>query len=340
MDDDEKRVLSEKVRNALKSSVHPCYENTSHTEVYCRCPYCGDSTKSKTSAHFYIKMQPPFLYNCFKCGRSGRLTAKTLEDLGVYDNDVSIGVTTAGSDINQDELTHGTVHQQQRKKIVVEEIKSSATDAGLAYFNSRFNTDLSLEYVNSKFKCICDLQTFFKKEGIYPPSGFDYSNAIGFVSSDDSHVICRDITGKQQRRYTNVNIVGDGNDDSISKIYTISAGIDILCPKVSLVITEGIFDIIGIYLAKYKDTPEESNAIFSAGCGKSYSSVIEKFIGKGFLNMDVIIYSDSDVGIDYFQEMLKADPYASKLGITVFYNSKSKDCGVPRDQIALVKAAI
>ena len=115
MDEDEKRVLTEKVRNTIKASVHPCYENTSHTELYCRCPYCGDSTKSKTSAHFYIRMEPPFLYNCFKCGRSGRLSRKTLEDLGVYDNDIAIGMASMAAGESDDNKNQARASLSQRK---------------------------------------------------------------------------------------------------------------------------------------------------------------------------------------------------------------------------------
>lgn len=340
MDEDEKRLLTEKVRETIKASVHPCYENTSKTELYCRCPYCGDSTKSKTSAHFYIRMEPPFLYNCFKCGKSGRMTRKTLEDLGVYDNDIAIGMASMASSEADESKNAAKASLSQRKKIVLAEAETETTKAGLAYLNGRFGSSIDLETANSKFRCSCDPAKFLKSIGVVAPNGFDCSKSIGFVSSDESHLICRDITGKQERRYTNVNIAKDGNDDSVSKIYNIASSIDVMSPEINLVITEGIFDVIGIYLAEYQGTGKEENTIFSAGCGKSYSSVVERFIRKGFLNMNVFIYSDADVDVGYFKEMLRHDPYMGQMKVRLFYNSESKDVGVPKDQIKLVEASI
>jgi hypothetical protein len=285
-------------------------------------------------------MEPPFLYNCFKCGRSGRLSRKTLEDLGVYDNDIAIGMASMAAGESDDNKNQARASLSQRKKIVLSEKKTPATDAGLAYLNARFGSSIDIETANSKFRCVCDPKSFLAEIGVVAPNGFDCSKSIGFVSSDESHLICRDITGTQERRYTNVNIAKDDNDDTVSKIYNISSSIDAMSPEINLVITEGIFDIIGIYLAKYQGTEYESNTIFSAGCGKSYSSVVERFIRKGFLNMNVFIYSDSDVDVGYFKEMISHDPYMSQLSVRIFYNTKSKDVGVPKDQISLMEAAL
>ena len=79
------------IREALLKK-RPSYQTTSRREIRVRCPYCGDSAKDKSSAHFYIEMQPPFRYHCFKCEASGVLNNGVLQDLEIYDTDVAMSV--------------------------------------------------------------------------------------------------------------------------------------------------------------------------------------------------------------------------------------------------------
>lgn len=45
------------------------------TELWLRCPFCGDSTHDPTKAHLSINLKR-FVYHCFRCNASGALTAK------------------------------------------------------------------------------------------------------------------------------------------------------------------------------------------------------------------------------------------------------------------------
>ena len=110
--------------------------------------------------------------------------------------------------------------------------------------------------------------------------------------------------------------------------------------EITLVMTEGIFDIIGIYLAEYKDTEKETNAIFAAACGKGYNAVINHFIRKGFLNLKIIIYSDNDVSREKLLEIKDSNYIIRNQPITVYYNELSKDVGVPKEQIKLRRMVI
>lgn len=47
-------------------------------ELYLRCPYCGDSQQNLYKAHFTINVSK-FIFHCFRCGISGKLSdAQTL----------------------------------------------------------------------------------------------------------------------------------------------------------------------------------------------------------------------------------------------------------------------
>lgn len=334
------KYLVDEIRHIIKTTVHPCYENTGRTELYCRCPKCGDSRKSKTSAHFYIEMKPPFKYYCQRCSASGRLDNETLHELQIFNNDLVLKIIQT----NKETMQNSGFKPTTRKKNFAREINeedNEITKYNIAYLNSRFETNLDREYINKKFKCISDIPLFLSQQklSIKTPANLNLNKAIGFISSDGSHMVVRNTDPEGKLRYSNVNLTG-GDDDTASKIYNMSASVDVLQPKINLVITEGIFDIIGVYLALYKDTPEEENTIFAAACGKSFSTVIMNYIKKGFLDLNITIYSDSDVDISYYQNIKKSNIYIKNWPLIVCYNTISKDCGVPSNQIKINKAII
>lgn len=209
------------------------------------------------------------------------------------------------------------------------------------YFNNRYQTNLSAEYIESKFKVILNSTQFFARNNIFTSVGrYNFEKSIGFLSSDASHIVFRDTTGTQKTRYNNLNISPNTEIDTSSKIYNIRSEIDIMEPKVNLVITEGIFDIIGVYLHYYKDTEKEKNTIFAAACGKSYNAVILNYIRKGFLDLDITIYSDADVDVSFYKSLKQNSLYLKNSKLTIFYNTQEKDFGVPKNRITLKKTII
>lgn len=326
------QAIIDEIRKTIKASVSPCYENTSHTELYCRCPNCGDSKKSSSSAHFYIEMRPPFKFYCQKCGFSGVLNQEILNKLQIYDNDTVLNVIKLNKTFKGNEIKF--VKTEKQNIINYKDAENERSAKALTYFNNRFNVNATLEELNTKFKCICDVKSFLDEIKMTYNKAFDYSNAIGFLSSDCKYLICRDISGNQKIRYSNNAI---SNDINKSKIYNIRTPMNILEDKVTLVITEGIFDAIGIYYKMYQNS---ENTIVAAACGKSYLQVIEKFIKIGFLNLDINIYSDADVPVSFYNTMKNNSEYLKDIKINIFYNTIGKDCGVPADQITLSKTVI
>ena len=336
----ENKFLIDEIKRKIKSTVHPCYENVSGTELYVRCPNCGDSKKSKLSAHFYIQMKPPFVCYCQKCRYSGILNSAMLEKLQIYDSNIIDNINEVNKDSAYNKYKNYTYKTKSQFKIDYIEQETDATKKALEYFNNRFGVNETLETVN-KFNIICDPIQFFKylydKHNIqltYNPK-FDYYNSIGFLSTDRKYMISRYIGNDENIiRYTNTAI---SNDEDRSRIYNIKTKVDIMSPSITLVITEGIFDAIGIY---YKEYSESENIIIAAACGKSFEQVIMSFIKRGFLNLNIKIYSDADVDISFYTKMKKQNKIISTLPIEVYYNTLEKDCGVPKDRILLTKTKI
>ena len=325
------------VRSILLREKKPSYTTTNKKEVRVRCPYCGDSKSNKSSAHMYIEMRPPFRFHCFKCETAGRLTQQTAKDFGLYNNELN-SLLVEGTKLIRS--TQPVQMVTNKRDMFYDSFNTNQAQTSLNYFNNRYGCNLSEEYVTNKFKAVLSAPEFFKRNNIYASlNQYDFNNVIGFVSSDASHIVFRDTSGMQQRRYFNLNLCNI-DDDVASKIYNISSDLDIMSDSVKLVITEGIFDIIGVYLHFYKDTPNEKNTIFAAACGKGFNTVITRFTRMGFLNLDVSIYSDADVGIDFYKNLKQSSPFLKNSRLNIFYNTIEKDFGVPLNRLNLKKAIV
>lgn len=319
------------IKSTIKKYVHPCYEDNSGTELYCGCPECGESRPK-----FYIKMQPPFPVHCFLCNYNGVLNKHIIDELGIHDPVFDDAVLSLTKEYGRSVIRAFSPVKASAKR-EIHDITSSASEFNLSYFNNRFHTSVSLEELNSKFRGCCDVSGFLAEQHIEADriSDFDLSKSIGFLSSDSAYLICRDTSGLSEMRYHNVKL--EKNPEvSVSKFYSIATKIDALSEKTTLVMTEGIFDIIGIYLAKYKNGIPDGNTIFAAGCGKSYRELAYKYIKLGFLDMNLVIYSDNDVPEEFYKDAIIGDKTLAKFKTEVYYNRLSKDTGVPADQIDVV----
>jgi len=293
----------------------------------------------------YIEMKPPFKFHCFKCETSGALNLNTMRDLGIFDSEFSTAVISANKTVKADSAVRIT-HIRKEKIFNLDD--SEISQRNVNYFNNRYKTNFTNEYISNKFKVITNPPKWFKDNNVFVPYGqYDFNNAIGFLSADNSHVVFRDTSGKQEKRYYNLNLEADNDITTASKIYNIRSTLDIMQEKTTLVITEGIFDIIGVYSHFYKDTPAEENTIFAAACGKAYNAVINHFVQMGFIDLDVIIYSDGDVEDNFYRNLKKSSIYIERSPLTVYYNSLynkdtgfGKDYGVPKEQIKLRKMII
>lgn len=330
----------ENIRQLILQNKKPSYQTTNKTEVRVRCPYCGDSKSNLSSAHMYIQMRAPFKFHCFKCETSGALNNQVLRDLGIYDSSAALDIASANKTLKENQSIQ-KISIGNKKFLKNTYTETERTLMSAEYFNRRFNVSLSPEYIQTKFKTVLDADIFFRDNNINVGySQFNFLDAIGFISSDNSHIVFRDTSGMQNMRYSNLSL--DPFSDITSKIYNIKTPIDVLQDNVKLVITEGIFDIIGVYLHFFKDTPDEKNTIFAAACGKGYNAVILNYIRKGFLNLDIEIYSDGDVNLEFYRNLKRSSEYLKNTKITVFYNTLydpktgfGKDYGVPKDCIKL-----
>jgi len=348
--------IENNVKNFILEQKKPAYQTSNRKEIRVRCPYCGDSQKNRNDAHFYIEMKIPFKFYCQRCNTGGILTQDTLKDLEIFDSSLSVSliegkkISRKLSGIKKIEAAPfkkkinnktDTLSKYIKNNIFMDENDFSLLFKTTNYFNERFKTSFSKEYLEEKFKCILSPFNFFKKNNIFTDlSKYNFNEAIGFLSSDNSYAIFRDISNLQKTRYYNLNIFPYENGSINSKIYNIHSDINVLEEKVNLIITEGIFDIIGVFIHFYLGKEEEKNTIFAAACGKSFLAVIQNFVRLGFLDFNLIIYSDADVSINFYKNLKNSSVYLRNMPITIFFNIKEKDFGVSKDKISLKKVVI
>jgi len=332
----------DEIRDLILKNKRPSYQTTNKKEVRIRCVYCGDSRNDKTHAHLYIEMKPPFKFYCQRCTTAGVLNTQTLRDFEIFNSDLNVSIIEANKSIKPFD---GQKTVSNQRNLILNKIENGFSVNAVNYLNSRFETTYTNDYIVDKFKGITNTLQFFIDNNIRVPVDsyfrvlYDFNNSIGFLSSDSSHVIFRDITGQQKKRYFNLDL-SNGEVTTSSKLYNLKSEVDVLSTSITLVMTEGIFDIIGVYETFYKDKVDESKYIFAAAAGKGYNAVIAHYIRMGFLDLEVIIYSDADVDNHFFKDMKANSIYLKNSPLTIYYNTLEKDFGVSSDRIKLRKIVI
>lgn len=318
-------------------------------QILCRCPKCMDSA-NPTSAHFYIgplqDSSKPLQYNCKKCGASGLLTPKTLQEFGIYDLELATMLAEYnGSILNTKEWINHMSNEGVIHKIVnsiPEYSLPELTQAKMKYINGRLGLNLSLqEMVDNKI--VLNLYDFLStnrntvKELTRIRDIADQLDYyfIGFLSYDNGYINMRRLCEEGKlyksidKRYINYNIFN--TIDNSMRFYVIPNQIDLTNPDpIDVWIAEGPFDALSI---KYNLADKRSICI-SAG-GKGYLVVV-KFILQylGLINIRLHLCPDGDVD-DWSMHhiMNQLTPFNIEAYIHRNTYSGEKDFGVPISRI-------
>lgn len=312
-------------------------------QIALRCMFCGDSKKDPRKTRFYVQINAdndaPILYNCFNCGAYGILTPAVLRTFEINDLNLNSNLIAFNkSTLRKIKKTLNLKTDKLDVKVPLpKNIKSNVLKK--KYIENRLGIKLTIEDIE-KFKIIFSLEQFLDTNKINTVSGKpdrarllneDY---VGFLNSSNDQIIYRDITDKNKKRYDKYKI----NPDILEsrKFYTIPTTIDITTHKdVIINMAEGVFDILGVY---YHVKHQNDNELYVAICDSEYTSVIKYFLGLGLIGDNIIIniYSDNDHPPYFYKHMIDELSIWVK-SINLFYNEKSKDYGVHKDNIQIVK---
>ena len=323
------------------------------TQYRTRCPLCGDS-KNLNTGHLYIKVNPddnlPIVFICFKCGENGILNDKHLELLDIGDDEFKSSLSSLNKTCDKIDKKH--INETTQLLHFDYFIPPQSFSNKIAYVENR----LGIHFTNdelSDIKIITSLREFLIANNIksitcHNDIAFmlerDY---VGFLSYGNSHILFRDITGKNKIPWIKYPITQESKKTKI--FYSISSEIDLYTnDDININIAEGVMDILSV---KYNLINNSQNNINIAVGGRYYDKMLLLLIDMGFVGSNIIIniYADNDemfnkknktpTTISYFKDLLSKYKYLYKR-INIYYNRIGKDVGVPKEQILLTKYTI
>lgn len=325
----------------LKKNLKLCNISTDKSETIVRCPYCGDSM-NLNHAHLYINNNPPYKYFCQKCSVTGIVDTKFLRDLSLYDPEIMDHVTKSKTkymkDLNK-KYGNNFLEIFNKEFDVLPNNFGKKEIQKLKYINNRLGITINDESLVQKYKIILNLEDFFENNELTMNKFYKdnltklQNNYVGFLLNDNNMICFRDITSKQEMRYINKKIYSENLFQS-RKFYTIGNTIDLSQEVYNLYLTEGIFDILGVFNHIYK-CKQDSNDLFISCNGKSYNFVLKYLQSLGILNCNVNIFSDNDVSKEKMVNMIKYNYITKFNGAMLYYNTIGKDYGVKKDEIIL-----
>lgn len=331
--------INDMLYEKLKKKLKICKKVSGNREINIRCPICKDSKTDPFKARMYIQNKPPFKFKCFNCEASGIVDEKFLSKLEIDDFSLNDYIRKENKRFTKKmNYKYGnTVDILKKKNIIFPDIKKEHLFKK-EYIENRLGILIPKEDT-SKYKIIYSINDFIKenklekiinennKGKIY---GID-QNSIGFLSFDRSHIIFRNILNVEKYgRYANFSLFPELDG---KKTYMIKNDIDLSKRVYNLILTEGIIDIIGVYNHIY-NKQDEGN-IFIANCGKSFTLTSDIMKKLSILNAEINIYSDQDVPISFYRNLMSYEVFYRLNGINLYYNNIGKDYGVKKEEISL-----
>lgn len=290
------------------------FKHMNSYEYTCQCPYCHDNRQ-----HCYVKIDTasdsPVVFWCHICTSHGIVKKDFLDRLNL--------------DIPMPKFT-GNKPLDTNKGVVIKVIGDTVTE--------KHDTSRVREYIEKRvghYPTLEELQ-MFQYVGDPRKYAFDY---LGYNGEG------RPFNNRYWFKMTNGNITGRWKDDDTKYrwmnfktnrvrsggIYTLKKGFDPYKP-ITVVIAEGIFDIIGLYYNGNID-----NGIFIGVAGKGYVRGIKHIISKGIFgdSVSVRIYRDPNVK----NEDVYVDPIVRQLfkSVDLYYNAFGKDYGILPDELDIHK---
>lgn len=330
-----------------------CYiKKVNNAEYRTRCPFCGDSQKDPHTGHLYIRINIednfPMVYHCFKCNESGIVNSDFLETIGFDDKDLKAGLVRYNK--NSDNMSSHKFLYGDKVIQFGYEIPEIEIGHKTKYICDRLGINFTMDEFK-KMKVITSLRDFLIKNEIKELMMDDSwlrileKNYVGFLSFGASHIFFRDTVDKKSK-YPWVKYPITKKSNECKALYSMEALIDIYTKdNIIINLSEGVFDILSVYgNLEYKNP----NTMNIAVGGKGYLSILSLLTNMGLVgdNITVNIFADNDddfnkkgrgnTDIKYFDFIFKKrkELYGS---VNVYYNTISKDLGVPKDQIKIKK---
>lgn len=322
----------------------PYAHRINQNQIALRCQFCGDSKKDPRRTRFYVQTNinndKPIFYNCFNCGENGILTPSVLRTFEINDLKLNSNLLIYNKNIQKNFNKMYNIKDNKFNYRVPIGRPNTTDEIKKKYIENRLGLSFTFEELQ-KLKVIFSLENLLRINNIdevtvnASRANLLNNDYVGFLSVRNEFVVFRDITNKNKMRYDKYSI--NRNLDNSRKFYTIPNSIDIMSnDEININLAEGTFDILGVYY--HIKNQKIKNQIYAAVCGSAYSSVIKYFLSLGLIGDNIIIniFSDADKDEYWYSKTIKElKPFVKD--INIFYNTKFKDYGVPKEKIDLIK---
>ena len=326
------------------------------SEYQTRCPECGDSMKDFNTGHLYMSIDVEDDYNipciCFKCGFKGILTPDILELMGCDDADLKNELKALNTN---GKIKRGTdseyLYLYFERKLPEEHRYWNK----IAYVENRLGIHFTKENLK-EMKLVTSLYDFLILNNIeQSPFNRDQRlilerDYVGFLSSGNSHILFRDITGTHKLSWIKYPIEEESRRNKV--FYGLDATIDIFTEdEITINLSEGIMDVLGI---TYHLNHHSANTFNIAVCGQNFNAIIKHMIEIGVFgsNVTLNLFVDNDKQFNSHAKINRSvsivDLHKKYLesyvplfhNVNIYWNLKSKDFGVQRENIIVDKKKI
>lgn len=272
-----------------------------------RCPFCGDSKSHINKGHLYISKRSP-VFICHRCGCSGNI--KEIEDLlnekckVSFDGSYSISCNEYDPKSISESIKNSVDSKYNR--IGLEELR---------YLYTRCNLTMDEDEAKKLFRVVSEnvVKNKFKDDNTYSKNML--LDRTWFVSAMGTIYIGRAIYDNPLR-YTKLEIKNEWSSDIIVDSYMINNYENIKSPE-TLVVAEGIFDIIPIYL-NYKKYHLPKDAIYSACLGIFYNRSEKTFQNLFSSKPKTIeVFCDKGVSKSMLLDQFRGKPKYQKITVHV-----------------------
>ena len=320
MNDVKQQILEE-----IRANVD-VFRHRGGDEYSIRCPLCGDSQTDPRDSHCYIKCSydpnEPIWFKCFKCNAGGRVGPWFLKKLNLkqdvinmLDNGRYSKLTVTGESLVKI-ATGNPIMNSPQVKYIEDRLGPGFTFEDYERFKIIWDTNNVLEYITND-----------RVRNSFPSN----ETTVSFLSDNQSVVLNRTFFNGDESQWKKITLF----KNSSKAFYTIKTPINLFTlDDVVVNIAEGIFDILSVY----KNFNDCDNSAFIATLGSDYISAVNYAVAKGIVgrNVELRIYIDNGINEKQLRYGLKRFKWLFK-SIKIFRNIKSKDIGVPVNEIKLTE---
>lgn len=256
--------MKKEIKNKPFENLEIIDETSTH--FIARCPYCGDSENHKNKGHFYLSKTKP-VYFCQRCTASGNI--HELEE--ILNEECKIEYISSNN-LKNNNYNINTIIENIQKGIVKNKYNNLNVDE-FNYIKNRCPKILELEDFQNIFRIISTELVLKKFKNKFQINTL--TDRVWFLSGLGTTFIGRTYI-EHDIRYMKISENNlDWESDIINDSYVINNYQNIKNPD-TLIIAEGIFDIIPIYLNRKKYGIKD-NAIFMACLGLFYNRSVKTF---------------------------------------------------------------